>query len=241
MSIRLVPRPIRHCLNYLHHYGLRIALRDAKPYLRELIFRTERRTERAEQFDSRFATDTSSPVWPWDLPSIRSSGREILGYEAVPAQALRDILKTLPLDDKRFAFVDLGCGKGRPLLVASEFPFSKVVGVELSTELHAIAERNLEIYRPPDQRCRNFELHTLDAAEYMFPSDPLIVFLYNPFGEKTMRRVFANLHEALRRSGKSAYVIYMNPQFEPLLHIDFLRRLPSPSSYSLYLYEASNK
>jgi SAM-dependent methyltransferase len=179
-------------------------------------------------------------VWPWDLPSIRATGCEVLGYEAVPAQALRDILNTLPLDGNRFTFVDLGCGKGRPLLVASEFPFAKIVGVELSTELHAIAERNLELYRPANQQCRNFDLQRLDAVEYVFPSDPLIVFLYNPFGERTMTQVFANLHEALRPPTKPAYVIYMNPQFGPLLHTDFLRKLPSPSSYSLYLYGAVN-
>jgi hypothetical protein len=37
----------------------------------------------------------------------------------------------------------LGSGKGRALLVASELPFAKIIGVELSRELHRIAEQNL--------------------------------------------------------------------------------------------------
>ena len=65
-----------------------------------------------------------------------------------------------------FAFVDMGSGKGRALLVASELPFAKIVGVELSQELHQIAEENVRRYRPESQLCTAFFLHCMNAVEY---------------------------------------------------------------------------
>jgi len=45
-------------------------------------------------------------------------------------------------DIRDYAFIDLGCGKGRVTTVASEFPFREVIGVELSTALAATARAN---------------------------------------------------------------------------------------------------
>jgi len=43
-----------------------------------------------------------------------------------------------------FIFIDLGSGKGRTLLMASDYPFRRIVGVELLLALHQIAQENLE-------------------------------------------------------------------------------------------------
>src|SRR5271155_1080663 len=53
-----------------------------------------------------------------------------------------------------FTFIDIGSGKGRTLLMASEYPFRKIVGVELIQELHRAAAENLRAYQTPTQRCR---------------------------------------------------------------------------------------
>jgi hypothetical protein len=102
------------------------------------------RAERTEGFDGRFGTDTATVVYPWNLPSIgRKHTPEIHLYEPTPAWLIREILKSIPLQPNTFAFVDIGSGKGRALLVASELPFAKIVGVELSYELHLIAQENI--------------------------------------------------------------------------------------------------
>jgi hypothetical protein len=90
------------------------------------------RAERAEGFDKCFGTDTAPVVYPWNLPSVgRESTPEMHFYEATPAWLIREILGSIPLQPNMFAFVDMGSGKGRALLVASELPFAKIVGVEL--------------------------------------------------------------------------------------------------------------
>src|SRR5262249_39527165 len=64
-------------------------------------------------------------------------------YEPTPYGVLEDMFTELDLDYPRFAFVDLGSGKGRILCLAAAYPFRRVIGVEFSRELHAIAKTNL--------------------------------------------------------------------------------------------------
>src|SRR5271167_4480579 len=45
-----------------------------------------------------------------------------------------------------FVFLDLGSGKGRTLLMASDYPFRRIVGVELLLTLHQAAQDNLGKY-----------------------------------------------------------------------------------------------
>ena len=43
-------------------------------------------------------------------------------------------------DFHEFVFIDLGSGKGRTLLMASDYPFRRIVGVELLPALHRAAQ-----------------------------------------------------------------------------------------------------
>jgi hypothetical protein len=141
---------------------------------------------------------------------------EVYAYQAAPAWLIREILDSIPLQPNTFAFIDLGSGKGRALLVASELPFAKIVGIELSHELHRIAEQNLGRYRSASQRCTRFSLHCMNAIEYTFGPEPLVLFLSNPFGRETIRRVLASLETSLVAMPRDAYLVYINPRFGAL-------------------------
>jgi predicted RNA methylase len=41
-------------------------------------------------------------------------------------------------------FVDIGSGKGRALIIAAEYAFKRIIGVEYSPSLATICRRNLE-------------------------------------------------------------------------------------------------
>ena|SRR5215467_5580431 len=183
--------------------------------------------ERAEGFDSHCGTDTATVVYPWNLPSIRHAiTSEVHAYHAAPAWLVRQALNSIPLQPDRFMFVDMGSGKGRVLLVASELPFLEVVGVELSRELHQIAHDNISRYQSRSQRCTRFSLHCMNAVEYAFGPEPLVLFLANPFGRTSIARVLARLTVSLNATPREVYVIYVNPWFEALLQgTGVLRRL----------------
>jgi hypothetical protein len=111
----------------------------------------------------------------------------------------------------------MGSGKGRALLVASEFAFAKIVGVELSSHLHRIAAENIRRYSPETQQCRAFELHCMDVVDYDYGPEPPVLFLFDPFGRETVRSVVANLEASLRAKPREAFVVYIYPQFEDVL------------------------
>jgi predicted RNA methylase len=167
--------------------------------------------ERVEAFDARFGTDTAAPFFgPDQKPATHF-------YVATTASLIYEILNSLGLQPDTFAFVDMGSGKGRALLVASEFAFSKIVGIELSPHLHHIAQENIKRYSPPSQQCTEFELLCMNVVDYHYGPESVVLFLFDPFGRETFRSVVANLEASLRTNPRDAFVVYIYPQFEELL------------------------
>ena len=63
------------------------------------------------------------------------------------------------------------------MLLASEFPFRRVIGIEFAPELHAVAERNIPKYGHGPNGCRAVESVCMDFFEFVLPPEPLVLFL----------------------------------------------------------------
>jgi SAM-dependent methyltransferase len=168
-------------------------------------------------FDQQFGVETSGLLLAEDLASGRRTDFFNAGYFGVAPSAFRQMLNRLCLEFEKYTFVDLGSGKGRALLIASEYPFRAIVGVELSRQLHAIAEANIANYRGPAQRCRNVRAIAGDATEFAFPSGPLVIYLWNPFEAPVFARVLANLEDSLAREPRDVYIVYIQPELDRLV------------------------
>ena len=134
-------------------------------------------------------------------------------FQAVYPQPFFDVMRQLPLDFERSVFVDLGCGKGPHILLAAGYPFREIIGVEFSPALHRIASDNLSRYRGP-RRCQRITLHCGDAIDFEIPSEPGVVFMYNPFDAKVMAHVAANVDRSLREYPRQLFVVYFNPKVQ---------------------------
>src|SRR5690606_348286 len=85
-------------------------------------------------FDLIHGTDTAQAVQLTDL-DIRSENVERgVAYSPTTAMSLKSLLKSLDLPAGS-VFVDIGSGKGKTLLLASDYGFKRVVGVEFAGEL----------------------------------------------------------------------------------------------------------
>jgi len=182
-----------------------------------------RRADRLEQFDARYGTNTGGIQFPWNSTEGTMSS-SVHAYQPIPAWLLRETLEAIPLRSGDFSFLDLGAGKGRALLVAAEFPFRAVTGVEISPELGRIAEQNIKRYSRSAHGCPRFAVHCADAAKYEFEPAPLVVFLHNPFGRQPMHAVIRHLERSYRRLPRDLYVIYVNPRYEALLRASLIFR-----------------
>ncbi|HEY4051737.1 MAG TPA: class I SAM-dependent methyltransferase [Acidobacteriaceae bacterium] len=159
-------------------------------------------------FDRRFGVDTSGLIFPEDLSSGSRNHLFSSEYIGVPPSLFRSLISALEIDHSRFTFLDLGSGKGRALMLASEFPFHEVIGVELSPDLHEVACRNLLQFRSSAQRCEALRSVRGDATQFPLPGGPLVLYMWNPFCEPVFLQVLENLENSLRQDPRDVYVLY---------------------------------
>jgi SAM-dependent methyltransferase len=183
----------------------------------------------------RFGTDTAAVVHLADLDIRSHSRRHGQQYQPTRHRQFLKALRVLGIRDYReWTFIDLGSGKGRVLLAAAAFPFARILGVELSAELIAIARENIS-KSLRYLRCQRIELIHADAAEWQFPNDRIIVYLFNPFDSEVLARVLDNLETALRVHQHEAYVIYVTPNRKEIFDgSPLLRAVWSGATISIY-------
>lgn len=168
-------------------------------------------------FDVLHGTDTDGeiPVELLDHPPAVAS--QAVSYEATDPAAFRVMLGELPIEPARYAFLDLGSGKGRVVLLAATAGFRRVVGVEASPTLHAIACRNLRAWARSGGDARRVRLVCADAAEIAPPAGPCVLYLFNPFRERTLARVLLNVKRSLEENPRDLWIVYYNPQLSYML------------------------
>ena len=136
-------------------------------------------------------------------------------YQSTQPEAFHQMIEGLEIDYSQFVFIDLGSGKGRTLLMASDYPFHQVIGVELLPELNLVAQENIRVYKGGvGNRVRSI---CGDARTFVFPNHPTVLFLFNPFPQPVLEEVLAKLMQSLKEHPRAFYVIYYNPVLESVL------------------------
>jgi len=162
-------------------------------------------------------------------------------YQPTEPELFREMMGALPIELERFTFVDIGSGKGRTLLMASEFPFKRIVGVELMEELHRAAEENLRAYgavaSADPQVDGRIQAVFGDARGFDFPKEPLVVYLFNPLPEAGLRELMARLKESVGEWRRPVWIVYHNALLEGVLSgTAGLRKMGGAEQYSIYAF-----
>lgn len=158
-------------------------------------------------FDRLMGVSTGKAVYAED--SLITTGGDNLGYESCGWRAVWRVLKDLnpgPAD----VFVDLGSGKGRPLLIAGQLPFRRAIGIELDEELSHCARRNVVRARPR-LRVPEIDTVTTNVLDWPIPDDTSVFFFYNPFVGETFRTVVDRIFESYDRRPRTLHIIYAVP------------------------------
>jgi SAM-dependent methyltransferase len=172
--------------------------------------------EAIHPFDSEHGTDTGGYLGPREIVTGHAHDALGYGYSAIAPSVFREMIRrwraTLA-DPARgpaaYSFVDIGAGKGRALLLASEIGFRKVIGVELSAELARIAQDNVERWQRVAQPRAKIRVLHQDALQFCWPRKTirgrprtsLLVFLYNPFACELVERLLDRLEAAAPGAG----------------------------------------
>lgn len=161
-------------------------------------------------------------------------------YFPSSVRAFRRVLRDLRIAPGD-VFVDYGCGMGRALVLAAQFPFDRLVGVEVSDDLLRTAQTNIT-RAVPLQAQRRIELLHRDARLFELPHDATVLYFYNPFHGETLHAVFADIERSLRAHPRRLRIVFNNPShFERIeARYGWLRRTREyVYEHKIVVYEAS--
>jgi len=229
-SLRWIADVVRHrgILGALGYYA-----NATLEFLRDLTPQRRRSRYGDADYDFDHNVDTT-----WATVSLRTRLRELLSgaqYQASDPELFHSIVQALPVSPEGFTFIDLGSGKGRTLLMASDYPFRRIIGVELLDELHQIARRNIASYHSERQKCFDIEAYSADARTFQFPQEPVVLYLFNPFPDYVLQAVLEKLRSSVASLPREVYVIYHNLVHEELFKSQsWLREMQRTHQYAIY-------
>ncbi|MBI2853350.1 MAG: class I SAM-dependent methyltransferase [Chloroflexi bacterium] len=191
------------CENWFVKYILRFlpaGIYDKTRFLKQYLIDRIQRIDSAKDvgydelgFDARTGSPYNPGSW-WDLKAT-----------------LGDSVSTEDV------FIDFGSGKGRMVCMAArEYPFKRVIGVEICEGLTAIARRNIQknLHR---MRCKNIELITANVVNYEVPDEITVVYMFNPFFGDVFANVIRKLLDSLSRRPRQLRLIYRIPTMHEFL------------------------
>jgi len=181
-----------------------------------------------DRFDERYGVSTNGII-EVERSDLDGPNREhATQYQATHEKVLRRVLDGLRIDHREFVFVDLGSGKGRAMLMASEYPYARIVGVELSPACCEVARENVRRFAVRNGarlQCPRLEVICADVCDFEFPREDTVLYLFNPFRRPVLERVISALSASLRSAPRRVLLAYCNPWAgtEVLAHHGFRR------------------
>ena len=158
-------------------------------------------------FDYKYGTQTRKRVDCDELETSSSNKDSASRYQATKERPFRKLMEVIELPQGS-VFVDVGCGKGKVLLMASQYGFDRVVGIEFSPPLCEIARQNIETFKKNRKSETKIEVYEGDVLEYPFQHDENVWFLYNPFDGSVLGEFYKNLRRELEEYPREIYFIY---------------------------------
>ena len=166
-------------------------------------------------FDQAHGVDTSGLVPAKHLTTGHAHDEHVTAYYGVAPSILRALIarwrETVPPHPiSSYTFLDIGCGKGRALLVASELHFRGVVGIELNPNLAAVARANVEAWKGSHAADSTapllapIEILEQDALELTLPATPTLIFLFHPFEAPLLRKLLRRIETQIAENTKLA-------------------------------------
>ena len=186
-------------------------------------------------FDKRHGTDTSGLLSGTRIAAGTGfAPEELTAYYGVAPSILHGVIdlwlrECQPQQSiEQTVFLDVGAGKGRAMMLASQYPFLRVEGVELSADLATIAQANLETWAadPSAEALAPLLLHQADATRHPLPPEPTLAYLFHPFEANLLRRFLRHVRASLKAHPRAFDLVYVNAEHNSLLDRDrTLRRV----------------
>ena len=138
---------------------------------------------------------------------LQRNVEEFHGYSMTDAGDMRRMLKAVPVDPGRSAFIDIGCGKGMCMKCAVESGYKKVAGLDLDGHLLDIARSNMK------KLDMDVESILANAVEFDRYSEFDVFYFYNPFGSSIFEQVLEKIKASQKERNRDIWAAYYHPVF----------------------------
>ncbi|MGA2356005.1 MAG: class I SAM-dependent methyltransferase [Terriglobales bacterium] len=199
------------------------------------------------EFDHKYGVDTEGGFGGWtylsDLDIPGPNWIDGNDYLAISPERFECVMANFDIAFDDFTFIDFGSGKGRALLLASDYPFKRIIGLEFSPELHRTAEENIRRYRSPAQTCSDIQSVNTDFVDYALPPEASVLFFFHPCRIRVLAMALAGIERSLLASPRPLYVAYVAPTLEQqqlFASARFLEKIVDNEDFKFCLYRAAS-
>lgn len=161
------------------------------------------------KWDRRHHVDTGGQI------QTRMAGVSVTGrYKdfatdvvSTPPKIFGFLSQFFPRNRSTYTYIDMGCGKGRTVLMASELGFQRAIGVEFVDAACATARRNLISYTSEKNVRSPCTVIHADVTEFDLPKDNLVLYFANPFEAPVWSVIIAQIAKSYCVSPRSIYLV----------------------------------
>lgn len=210
----------------LNHYDIDEMVQFLNAEVKNTFDIATMQREKDDDFDGMYGTRTSIIMSQFELPEEISPDRLLFSarFHPSPVRTVQFALNMLPQTGKRyedFVFIDVGTGTGRNLLLASQHPFKAVIGVEISHFLCKLAEENISRYSDTAEVRSPISLHCVDALQFQFPKENMVLYFWEPFSEKIGDPFIGRLMEEAHAHNLHLVLIFLQSAYQRVKDEDF--------------------
>lgn len=164
----------------------------------------------------KYGAGTFIPAELKNLTIISGDIKKGSRYEAVSFYMLEKLFAAFEKISGKTSIVDLGCGKGRMMIVAPHFRFNNLIGIDFAKEVCEQARANMERIQAqfPDL---HWKILNENVEDYHISQDDSVFFMFNPFDESVLKNFLHKLNVSCNQYPRSTYFLYASPQYQKLL------------------------
>ena len=163
----------------------------------------------------KYGITTFAPVALKKLTIVNGDRSKASPYEAVNYYLLETLFTSFRQVSDADSLVDLGCGKGRVLVVAAHIGFTNITGIDFATELCEEASTNIKKVQQNFPRVK-WNVINNSAERYNISHNDSVFFMFNPFTEEIVDKFLEKLERSCRLFPRTTWFLYASPRHKKI-------------------------